>query len=293
MKPKGDCLDPLSTTNKGALLLLALLLCMGFAHQADAHSLYIQAARPHVSNGKASPLFFCYGHHLPVDDAIRSEKLKNVQVRKPDGSIVEIKLRKEKSLHSYLVEYDMPGTFALMAETTPGYFTKWKDAKGRDRHSIKPLSAVADKASAIDMSVFSRQWTKTYVTCDAPSEQFPAALGLPLELVPARDPSTWKQGDTVEFTIQRYGRPYTGPGEWDASYMGYSTQAEDMFIQKTPVKDGVVRFKLATTGRWFVRFAIKTDAPENKKSEYLTQKLTTTMVFEVPNERRKPKVDSH
>lgn len=282
-----------STLSKGSVFVFALLLCLGLAHQADAHSLYIQAARPHVSKGKASPLFFCYGHHIPVDDAIRRAKLNNVQVRRPDGTILDIALRDEKSLHSYLVEYDMPGTFALMAETTPGHFTKWKDKKGRDRHSIKPLSAVADKASSIEMSVFSRQWTKTYVTCETASEPFPASLGLPLELVPAQDPSTWKQGDTVEFSIQRYGRPYTGPGEWDATYMGYSTQAEDMFLQKSPTKDGVVRFKLATTGRWFVRFAIKTPAPETKKSEFLTQKLTTTLVFEVPNQRRKPKVDSH
>jgi len=281
------------TMKKSMPLLLGMLLSLCLAAQASAHSLYIQAARYHVSEGKASPLFFCYGHHIPVDDAIRRQKLMNIQVRQPDGRITEIPLRDEKSLHSYLVEYDMPGTYALMAETTPGHFTKWVDKKGRPRHSIKPLSAVADKASKIEMSVFSRQWTKTYVTCEKPSEKFPGVLGLPLELTPALDPATWKRGDMAEFKVYRYGRPYNGEGDWDATYMGYSTQAEDMFLQKTKVKDGVIRFKLPTTGRWFVRFYIKTDAPESKKREYLTQKLTTTLVFEIPNERRKPKVDSH
>lgn len=276
-----------------ALTALALLLTVCFAAQADAHSLYIQSARYHVTEGKASPLYFCYGHHIPVDDAVRRKKLKNIQVRQPDGTFVDIKMRDEKSLHSYLVNYDMPGTFALTAETTPGYFTKWLDKKERTRHSIKPLSAVADKASKIEMSTLSRQWTKTYVVCEKPSEKFPGLLGMPLELVPLKNPSTLKMGEMAEFKVHRYGRPYNGAGHWDATYNGYSTQAEDMYVQKTAVTDGVVRLKLDTTGRWFLRFYIKTDAPENKKSEYLTQKLTTTLVFELPNERRKPKVDSH
>lgn len=273
--------------------LLTLVLSIAFVLSAQAHSLYIQASRYHVDKGKSSPLFFAYGHHLPVDDAIRRKKLQNIQVQSPDGVISDIALRDEKSLHSYLVDYDQVGTYVLTSETTPGYFTQWMDKNGRKRHSIKPISAVADKASEILMSTWSRQWTKTYVVCEEPSSEFPGVLGMPLELVPMSDPSTWKQGDWAEFKVYRFKRPYNGPGDWDTTYLGYSTQPEDMFIQRTHVEDGVVRFRVETTGRWYVRFFIKTDAPKNKRSEYLKQKMTTTLVFEIPNERRKPKVDSH
>lgn len=274
------------------LLGAACLLCMP-ANTAKAHSLFIQAARYHVSKGKVSPLYFCYGHHFPVDDALRREKLHSVQIQSPDKSVAPVKLRDGKSLHSYMVDYEQPGTYVLSAETTPGYFTRWIDKKGRKRHSIKPMQVIADKAASVEASIYSKQWTKTYVTCDKPSTPFPGCIGMPLELVPTRDPSTYKKGEVAEFKIYRYGKPYTGVGYWDATYNGYSTEAEDMYVQRTEVKDGLIKLPLDTTGRWFVRFFIKTPAPESKHSEYLTSKLTSTLVFEIPNARRKPKVDGH
>ncbi len=275
-----------------ALLAVACILCLP-PHVAKAHSLFIQASRYHVSKGKVSPLFFCYGHHFPVDDALRKEKLHNVQIQRPDKSIVPVALREGKSLHSYMVDYEQPGTYVLTAETSPGYFTRWTDKKGRKRHSIKPLSAIADKASSVETSIFSKQWTKTYVVCDKPSEPFPGVIGMPLELVPVKDPSTYKKGGVAEFKVYRYGKPYRGEGFWDATYNGYSTQAEDMYFQRAKIDDGLIKLPLDTTGRWFVRFFIKTPAPKNKHKEYLTSKLTATLVFEIPNARKKPKVEGH
>ena len=60
------------TIGKKAILGLGLFfvavasVCLSTPTQA--HSLYIQSSRYHVSEGKSSPLFFCYGHHIPVDD---------------------------------------------------------------------------------------------------------------------------------------------------------------------------------------------------------------------------------
>ena len=281
---------------KTALLLTGLLFlqCATMVTtNAQAHSLYIQGTRYHVASGKSSPFFFCYGHHIPVDDAIRRKKLHVVKVHEPDGTHYEVTLRDEKSLHSYLVEYDKVGTYAVTAETTPGYFTKWVDKKGRTRHAIKPMSAVADKASEIVSSTRSSQWTKTYIECEAPSSKFPAVVGLPLELVPSSNPAALKKGDTAKFTVYLNGKPYEGEGYWDATYNGYSTQAEDYYIQRTHIKNGSFQFPIDHTGRWFVRFFLKLPAGNGEQDKYLHKKLTTTLVFEIPNARRKPKVDSH
>lgn len=278
---------------KKSVLLCVLGLLLLVPAVVSAHSLYIQAARYHVSKGKGSPLFFCYGHHIPVDDAIRRKKLHMVQVHAPNGKVADVALRNEKSLHSYVITYDMPGTYVLTAETTPGHFTMWRDKKGRKRHKIGPMSLVADKASEIMTSLRSSQWTKTYVVCEEPSPEFPAHLGMPLELVPASDVYGLKQGDVLKLQVYMDGRPYTGSGFWDATYNGYSTQAEDMYIQRTETQDGKISFPVDQSGRWFVRFYTKTPAPESARSEFLQEKRTATLVFEVPNQRRKPKVDSH
>ncbi|PIE68670.1 MAG: hypothetical protein CSA21_06320 [Deltaproteobacteria bacterium] len=270
------------------LILFVLLPVTTFAH-----SLFIQAGRYHVHEGKSSPLFFCYGHHIPVDDAVRGKKLRFIRVIRPDGSIQNLDIRDEKSLHSYVVNYDMPGTFTLVAETNPGFFTTWTDKKHRKRHSIKPMSAIADKALSVEGSLRSSQWTKTYVTCEQPSTPFPAHIGLPLELVPSRDVGSLHQGDTLRLQVYKNGSLYTGEGFWDATYNGFSTQAEDMYIPRQTYKGGSIEIPLDVPGRWFVRFFAKTLPTGGTNKDYLLEKRTATLVFEVPNARKRPKSSGH
>lgn len=274
------------------MISLFMVFAVFLPAAASAHSLYIQAGRYHVAEGKKSPLFFCYGHHIPVDDAVRMKKLNHVTVIKPDSRSYDIKLRDEKSLHSYVIDYDMPGTFVLTAATNPGYFTTWMDKKDRKRHSIKPMSSVADRASKIVSSLRSSQWTKTYVVCENPSAEFPAVVGLPLELVPAKDVSMLKKGEVLEMQVYANGKPYHGDGYWDATYNGFSTQAEDMYIQRQEITDGKIKLPIDVAGRWFVRFYTK-KAPTKASPDFKREKNTTTLVFEVPNARKRPKLDSH
>ena len=266
--------------------IVALSVFLGVAGLCHGHSLYIQAARYEVDEGKQSPLFFCYGHHVPVDDGVRAKKLKTVNVHTPSGNIQNIAIRNETGLHSYMVDYDTPGTYCLTAETNPGYYTVYTDKKGRERHTIKPKSAVMEKAAEIKTSLYSKQFTKTYVTCKAPSETFPAVIGLHLELVPAQDPSTIKPGEKITFSVYRNGKPYTGEGTWDATYNGFSTEAEDNFHPKTKSINGTFDVPIPNAGRWFVRYFIKADAAADKRDLYSQEKLTATLVFQVSNPRK-------
>lgn len=274
------------------LFSLFILLSFIVPAGASAHSLYIQAGRYEVVEGKKSPLFFCYGHHIPVDDAVRGKKLQYIKIINPELEVTNIDIRDEKSLHSYLVEYNTPGTYVLTAATNPGFFTTWFDKKDRKRHSIKPMSMVIDKASKIDYSLRSSQWTKTYVVCENPSAVFPAKIGLPLELVPSSDVNTLKKGETLIMQVYADGKPYKGKGYWDATYNGFSTQPEDMFIPRREISGGKIELPVDVAGRWFVRFYTKIP-PEQESRDYTLEKKTTTLVFELPNERRRPKADSH
>ena len=255
------------------------------------HSLYIQSSRYLVHEGKRSPLFFCYGHHFPVDDGVRAKKLKSVRVYTPAGEIREVAIRDETSLHSYMVEYDMPGTYVLTAETNPGYYTVYIDKKGRERQTIKSKSAIIDKAKEVKKSLYSKQYAKTYVVCQTASENFPARIGLPLELVPADDISVLKSGQDLELRVYYNGKPYTGQGTWDATYSGFSTESEDNFYPKTTVSGDTVRIPVPHPGRWFVRYFIKIDATGKDLEKFTRMKHTATLVFQIPNERKTPEVE--
>ncbi len=257
---------------------------------ALAHSLFIQSGRYLVHNGQESPLFFCYGHYVPVADAVRREKLSFVRVFDPAGARFDVELRDGKSLHSYVITYDKPGTYVLAAETNPGYFGMYIDKQGKKRHSLKPLSGYIEKAASILSSMRSSQWAKTYVVCEKPSEAFPARVGLLLELVPEKDLTCLQKGDRITFTVYFDGKPYTGDGFWDVTYNGFSTESEDMYLQQTAVSGGVFSVPIDESGRWFVRFFTKVPAAEKDRNRYLVDKRTATITFEVRNKRKRPKI---
>lgn len=264
------------------VLLFVMLIPAG----VFSHSLYIQSSHYRVHEGKRSPLYFCYGHRIPVDDGVRAKKLKYIHVRQPDGEIRDVSIRNETCLHSYMVNYDAPGTYVLTAETNPGYYTVYIDKKGRERHVIKPKSAVIEKAREIKMSLYSKQATKTYVVCGKPSPIFPARVGLPLELVPSKDISTLKPGEMLELKIYLNGKPFAGKGTWDATYNGYSTQMEDYAYPKRKVFGDTFKVPVPLAGRWFIRYSQKVDAPEKDRAQCEQIKYTATLVFELPNQRK-------
>jgi len=271
--------------------IILVILLFSFFSLADSygHSLFIQSSRYHVYEGKASPLFFCYGHHFPVDDGVRANKLKSVCVHAPSGGVREINLRDETCLHSYMIEYDAPGTYVLAAESNPGYYTVYIDQKGRKRHTIKPKGAIIDQAKEISLSLYSKQYTKSYVTCERPSPAFPGRIGQVLELVPTRDISELKAGDDLILKVYLKGASYTGEGTWDATYNGFSTVAEDNFYPKTKVAGDTIKIKIPHPGRWYVRYFIKIDATGADREKYSQEKRTATLVFQIPNERKTPR----
>jgi len=277
----------------GVAALFAALLLVPGADMASAHSLYIQSGRHQVSEGKKSPLFFAYGHHFPVDDGVREKKLASIKVYTPSGVDIAIAPRKETCLQSFMVEYEISGTYVLTAVTNPGHYTKWVDKKGRDRSSIKPMSAIKSEASKVLKSLYSKQYAKSYVRCGGPDGQYIGRVGLPLELVPMQDPTTLKQGDTLMLKVFRDGVRFTGVGSWDATYGGYSTESEDMYHPRAEVHGDTIKVHLDQPGRWFIRYFIKTDAAPDKKDEYLQLKQTATLVVLVPNERKQPLPKHH
>lgn len=273
-------------------LLVSILICLT-STSAFSHTLYIQSSRYLASEGKSFPLFFCYGHFIPVADGIRGKKLNMVQVIAPNGQAQTIEIIDGKGLHSHMVAYNSPGIWGLTAETTPGYYTVFKDKNGNERHAIKSIDQIKNRLGRVIKSYYAKQYAKTYVKCEEPTGPFPARLGMPLELVPVQNIFELKPGNTLDLEVYLDGKPYMGKGTWDATYMGFSTQAEDNFYPHTQVEGSKFSIGLPNPGRWFIRYFIKKDAPEQDTGKYLQMKLTATLTLQIDNERRLPASKSH
>ena len=258
-----------------AMVMIALL-----TQAASAHTLWIQSSRYKVKKGLVKPMFFGWGHYLPLDDAISGNKLCYIKVLDPEGGSKEIQIREEKSLHSCLIKYDQAGTYCLAAETNPGYYTVYKDKDGKTHHVAKAKIDLPE-AEDITLSVLTLQSTKTYVVCEEASANVPGPVGFQLELIPVQDPTKVKPGDELPLEVFFKGKRFEGKGKWVATYNSYSTAGEDYYHKETKVKGGRLKVPITRPGTWFVRFSFKTKASgeEALKCDHVNYK--TTLVFQV------------
>ncbi|MEA2084231.1 MAG: SUMF1/EgtB/PvdO family nonheme iron enzyme [Thermodesulfobacteriota bacterium] len=267
--------------NRGLLGFVAAAIMIAFlSGSVYAHTLWIQSSRYQVKKSLAKPMFFGWGHYLPLDDAISGDKLRYINIFDPTGSSREIEIREDKSLQSHLVTYDQVGTYCLAAETNPGYYTVYKDKNGKTHHATKPKCELPG-AKDISLSVLTLQSTKAYVVCEEPSDNVPGLVGFQLELTPLHDPNRLKPGDELPLEVFFKGKRFEGKGKWVATYNGYSTAGEDYYYKETEVEGGRFKVPIICQGVWFVRFSFKKEAAgeEAVKCNHLNYK--TTLVFQV------------
>lgn len=264
--------------------VVAAVMTALLSQSVHAHTLWIQSSRYKVKRRLAKPMFFGWGHYLPLDDAISSDKLRYIKVFDPTGSSKMVEIREEKSLHSYIIKYDKVGTYCLAAETNPGYYTVYKNVNGKTHHALKPKSDLP-AAEDIRLSVLTLQSTKAYVVCEEPSDDVPGPVGFQVELIPVQDPTKLKPGDELPLEVFFKGKRFEGKGKWVATYNGYSTAGDDYCHKETEVEGGKFTVPITRPGTWFVRFFFKQEATREEalKCNHLNYK--TTLVFQVSGRR--------
>jgi len=262
-----------------AAVIIAIL-----SQSVCAHTLWIESSRYKVKKGLAKPMFFGWGHYLPVDDAISGNKLGYIRIFDPDGRSNEIAVREEKSLHSYLIKYDQVGTYCLAAETNPGYYAIYRDKDSKTHHVAKPKTELLE-AQDIELSVLTLQSTKAYVVCEKSSDNVPGPVGFQLELIPLENPTRIRPGDELPLAVFLKGKRFEGKGKWVATYNGYSAAGEDYYHKETEVEGGKFAVPITRPGIWFVRFSFKKKATGEEAIKCNQLNYKTTLVFQVSGEK--------
>ena len=266
--------------------VVAAVVIVVLSQSVYAHTLWIQSSRYRVKKGLSKPMLLGWGHYLPVDDAISGKKLRYIKVFDPQGRNREIEIKKEKSLHSYLINYNQAGTYCLAAETNPGYYTVYRDKVDKIHHATKPKNELAG-AKNITLSVLASQSTKAYVVCREPSEQTPdqtpRPVGLQLELMPLQDLAGMKPGDDLQLEVLFKGKRFEGKGKWAATYNGYSAAAGEYFYQETEVEGGRFIVPITRPGIWFICFTIEKKASGEEALKCDNLRYKSTLVFQVDN----------
>ncbi len=263
--------------------LAILSVCMGLGVSgASAHTTWIQSTDYRLEEPGATRVFLNWGHHLPIDDPISHEQIKNIVLYTPDGRRIAQTIKPGKSYHPTILELDKPGSYVAGFEMKPGYYTMYVSRNDKKvYHKRASMSELADEATRIIFSVYYSQFGKVLLDAGPGDDTALRPIGHGLEIVPETHPARLAPGDTFRFHVLRDGKPLDGPATLDVSYLGYSTGIDDFYIKNRSLSGGHGSFDVFKAGVWYVR--VKTKAPATPEQKGKCQGLThtATLVFQV------------
>ncbi len=275
------------------LLLVAWLLLLVTCGTTFAHTFFMQSTRYRLDKPGKARMFVGWGHLLPLSDPMSSEKLARLEVARPDGSRQQIPIKEEVSFHSYEVRYEIPGCHLLYGETNPGYYTVYVDQDDKVHHHVGPMDEITD-AKRITFSVRCWQFAKAVVIVGGEKSETegehicPARkpLGAKFELGPRVCPRKVAVGDRFSFDVLFDGRPVPGDdARFSATYLGYSTAADDFLYKNRQIADGSGSFDVSRAGVWYVEAEYKVPSPPELATKCKHLLYHATLVFEVAQNR--------
>lgn len=254
--------------------LLILLLWSLSCSQGWAHSFWINAFASHVHQPPHVMVSLGWGHALPMDDILTSAngRVEVDRFELFDPSLNRLELRtppfmlstpEQSTANIDLFDADLAvqkivlkkgsegGVYQFSAITTPSFYVKYIDKKGRKRLKMKPMDQVTDVAQML-MAVKYQAFAKTYFTHG--DWNTPQPLGHRLEIVPLTDLSHVNVGDLVEVEVLFYGQPLSSSPQnkeyITAKSSGFGQQ--DGFALYAKLKKGRAQFRVQSPGQWMI-----------------------------------------
>ncbi len=234
--------------------LLPALLCATLSNVAFAHDTWLVAQRPTAALGSSVILDLTSGMAFPaLDYAIKPDRVARASVRLA-GKTSPVKNQKSAA-HSLRFS-------ALVPE--PGIATVWVELAPKSLDLTPPkvkeyldeIGASPEIRHAYEAAPEPRRWrevyvkhAKTFVRVGEPKEDrsWAEPVGMDLEIVPEKDPSTLQAGDDLPVRVIRQGKPA-------ASFsVGLVREGDAHGTLKTTDTEGRVTFRLDRAGRWMLR----------------------------------------
>lgn len=264
--------------NRKRVLLIALLV-IALASGAFAHDTWLIPDLFVVTRNSVVALELTSGMAFPaLDTSIKPERIDRALCRLAGHTF---------SLTEYLAA---PKCLILKARLPePGIATMWVELKPKSLVlTTKLVKEYLDEIGAPDS--IRQEWTnakkprrwreeytkhsKTFVRSgDAQSDRsWAEPVGMRLEIVPEKDPTTLRAGDELAVRVLKNGAPLTS-----ISVGIVSARDPKGKIQKTDA-EGRTTFRLNSEGRWLVRV---TDLQKSSKTGFDWESDFSTLTFKV------------
>ena len=229
-----------------ALLFLAL--------PAFGHDTWLQPRRSAVLPGTIAQLDLTSGDKFPaLEYAVKPERVTVARARL-DGKTIDLSIPgPEKKSLEFRVPLSNSGVAAIWLSLSPQPI----ELKSSEvKHYLDEIDAPVALRQAWTSAKGSRQWreiytkhAKTFVRVGQPKmdRSWSEPVGMALEIVPEKDPTSLRAGDQFPVRVLKNGAPLA-----DFSLGIVREGGSQRVFQKTDAK-GQVTFKVARSGRWLLR----------------------------------------
>lgn len=279
---------------KKLLAITALVTALFAAQPASAHNFWVllNESFAHPPGHVTSLLGF--GHVLPVDDLLTSEagviKLASYQLVGPQGTKVDLGLpdaavqpKKQTALSLSVQSGDLglrkigltgkqkPGTYQVVAQTQPMYFTMYVDKNGKKAMAPKPMDQIKN-ASRVLSSMKYQSYAKAFFAVKNWSK--PRPMGHDLEIMPLDDLSQVRQGDLVRFNVTYKGQP-VNVSMGNIQTMTCASNVfggPDKFHLAAYIVNGEAQFRMPAAGQWVANVYYHLSVPGNHQLKQMQGK---------------------
>jgi uncharacterized GH25 family protein len=239
---------------KYLVFFVAVLLLLWCASWAQAHMFWLNVNHDTPKAGEPVQVEIGFGHKFPQDEEIKGERLGFIKAVGPGGQEVAL-----KKLSTTRYEFVPPaaGVYMISAQLAPGFVTR--TPQGMKMQNKKGVPD-ANICFHFDMAA------KTLVSVGDPKQGFGQSAQNTLEIIPLKNPSALKVGETLPVKVIFQGKPLEGAAV-NFTYDGWPDPNKPFdTLGKTDAK-GEIQVKLDKPGRWLLIASHKTPYPNQEECD--------------------------
>ncbi|MFO8049470.1 MAG: DUF4198 domain-containing protein [Desulfosudaceae bacterium] len=254
---------------KTALLTGILILSVQISG-ALAHMLWLTPSTDRVTPGEPVYIEIGWGHQMPRDQFISSERLETVLVLDPAGEPVKT----EKIFPTFFsFTPEKKGTYLVGAAVRPGFLSITTDG-----HQLGNRQTVDNVVSCFRFVMSA----KTMVQAGEPATGYQQKSDRKLQIIPLKAPLSLQKGDVLPVKIMFGNKPLTG-ATLQATHAGHNPKEQgrhkdSLWVQQIKTDDkGVANIDISNHNAWMLRVNHKTPYPDKRVCDEYSYATTLTL----------------
>ncbi len=253
----------------GSFLAAAALCLLIAAPGAQAHDFWVN---PKAPSGNVVEAELGYGHDFPNPEAIAEDRTGLFEPLTLVTSEGVVDLKQEGANYSFKAEKELKkGSYLISGVYRPTFWSKGPDGWSQTNRKQRPDATYCEEAAMFAKGVFN-------VDGAADDELVTKPLGHRLEIVPLKNPSKVKVGETLPVQVLFDGNPLK-MAEVSATFAGFSANKEHKAFYGRADLKGIIELVPLKEGYWFAKVTHKYDFEDKSLCDEVV--LVATLTFNI------------